>query len=141
MNRAELCHAVLMGRLLKVIFSSLMVVAGLVGSMMFLTGQGLDRAEKWVSIMGMFVSVALSGAGITLGWWSWRQATRVNAGERVRGASARFTGDAVAEGLGSRAISGVVSSGLVSAEVIASQTGRAHASNGGVAVSGVEVSS
>lgn len=108
---------------------------------MFLTGQGLDRAEKWVAVVGMFISVAVSAAGLVLTWLAYRQSTIVNAATMVGGASTRRTGDAVAEGPGSRAISGVISSGLVPGEVNAERTGRAQASNGGVATSGVEVSS
>jgi hypothetical protein len=50
-----------------------LVVVGAVGAGWFLLGEGLDRAETWVSIVGVCVSVALSAAGLLLGWFTWRQ--------------------------------------------------------------------
>jgi hypothetical protein len=64
-----------MARPLKVIIAVALFAVGLIGCGMFLTGQGLDRAEKWVSLVGVFVSVAMSAAGLVLGWLSWRQAS------------------------------------------------------------------
>jgi len=94
----------------------------------FLTGQGLDRAEKWVSIVGMVVSVSLSAAGLLLGWLTWRRAQTV----RVR-----RTGDATARGPGSRANSGAVG-GSAHGQTVVEDTGSAGATAGGRANTGVD---
>jgi hypothetical protein len=57
----------------KVGAAVILVVVGAVGAGWFLLGEGLDRAEKWVSIVGVCVSTALSAAGLLLGWLTWRQ--------------------------------------------------------------------
>jgi uncharacterized membrane protein YbhN (UPF0104 family) len=54
------------------IIAAALVVFSLVGLTWFLTRQGLDDAEKWVSILGMFVSICLGTAGVALGWLTWR---------------------------------------------------------------------
>ncbi len=56
----------------------LLVVVGAVGGGWFLLGEGLDRAEKWISIVGVCVSTALSGGGLLLGWLTWRQTRAVS---------------------------------------------------------------
>jgi hypothetical protein len=56
----------------KVIFPVALVVLGLVGCVWVLTGQGLDRAEKWVSLVGVFLSVGFGAAGTIMGWVAWR---------------------------------------------------------------------
>lgn len=61
------------------IFAVVLVALGVAGCVWFLTGQGLDRAEKWVSLVGVFLAVALGVAGTFLGWASWR-GSRVRAG-------------------------------------------------------------
>lgn len=58
------------------IFSVALVVSGLVGCVWVLTGQGLDRAEKWVSLVGVFLSVALGTVGTILAWVAWRHGRR-----------------------------------------------------------------
>jgi hypothetical protein len=37
-----------------------------------LAGQGLERAEKWVSIGGVLASAMISAVGLWLGWLTWR---------------------------------------------------------------------
>jgi len=56
-----------------VIFPGVLVVLGVAGCVWVLTGQGLDRAEKWVSLVGMFISVGVGLAGAVLGWVTWRR--------------------------------------------------------------------
>lgn len=63
-----------MGRSSKVIMSVVLVGLGLAGCVYFLLGQGLDKAEKWASVVGVFVSVAIGVAGLVLSWATWRQA-------------------------------------------------------------------
>lgn len=57
----------------KVGFAVVLLVVGAVGAGWFLLGEGLDRAEKWVSIVGVCVSAALSAGGLLLGMLTWRQ--------------------------------------------------------------------
>ncbi|MBO3744277.1 hypothetical protein [Actinoplanes flavus] len=54
------------------IFAVALVVLGLGGVGWVLSGLGLDRAEKWVSLVGVFLSVSLGAAGVILGWATWR---------------------------------------------------------------------
>ncbi|XVU28487.1 hypothetical protein ACQPZJ_15990 [Actinoplanes sp. CA-054009] len=110
-----------MGRAAKVIVAVLLVLAGLTGVIVVLAGEGLDRAEKWTSLVGMFVSVAIGIAGLLL---AWRQAG---------GARVSRTGKATATGPGSTAISGSVGGG---AATVVDRTGDATARDGGRAVSG-----
>lgn len=49
-----------------------LAVLGLAGCVWVLTGQGLDRAEKWVSLVGVFLSAGLGIAGAILGGVTWR---------------------------------------------------------------------
>ncbi|MFF0150158.1 hypothetical protein [Micromonospora sp. NPDC005203] len=62
----------------KVGAAVVLVAVGAVGAGWFLLGEGLDRAEKWVSIVGVCVSTALSGGGTLLGWLTWRQTRAVS---------------------------------------------------------------
>jgi hypothetical protein len=45
--------------------------AGLVVCTVVLARQGLDRAEKWVSVVGVVLSVLIAAAGL---WFTWRTA-------------------------------------------------------------------
>ena len=63
---ARSSHDGVMSRRLRVIFASVLVLAGAVGTVMFLGDEGLDRAEKWVAIAGVVVSAALSSAGLVI---------------------------------------------------------------------------
>jgi hypothetical protein len=53
-----------MSRRLKVIIATVLAVVGLAGCVVFLTGQGLERAEKWVSLVGAFASAAMGVGGL-----------------------------------------------------------------------------
>ncbi|MFI7080070.1 hypothetical protein ACIBO1_22485 [Micromonospora sp. NPDC049903] len=67
-----------MGRSLKVIISAILIVSGMAGAVVcgiLLAQQGLDRAEKWVSINVGLASVVLAAAGVWLGWLTWRHTT------------------------------------------------------------------
>lgn len=108
--------------------ATLFGLIGLAGVVVFLTGQGLDRAEKWVSLVGVFVSVAVGIGGLVIGWLAWRQTP---AGTERRG-SVRRTGNATATGRGSTAISGSVGTGAT----VVDRTGDATAKRGGRAVTG-----
>lgn len=60
-------------RLLRVVAAVVLLGSGVAGCVVVLAGQGLDRAEKWVSIGGVVVSVVFGVAGVVLGWLTWRQ--------------------------------------------------------------------
>ncbi|MBB2947478.1 hypothetical protein FB565_007249 [Actinoplanes lutulentus] len=108
-------------RVLKVIVA--VVAAGLAVAVAttILAGQGLDRAEKWVSISG----VVIGAIGTTLAWLAWRRPVH---GSR----SARRTGDATATGAGSLANTGL----LGDTDATATATGDAKAERGGHANTG-----
>ncbi|MEV0133805.1 hypothetical protein AB0H83_35735 [Dactylosporangium sp. NPDC050688] len=75
----------------NVIIASGLVCASFFGVAWFLTGQGLDNAEKWVSIVGMFVSVCLGIGGVALGWLTWRQPQGTTPPSRVSASGAGAT--------------------------------------------------
>jgi hypothetical protein len=67
---------------LKVILSVVLVAAGTVGAFLcgvVLARQGLDRAEKIVSIGGVIASVLIAAAGLWLGWLTWRNTASTTA--------------------------------------------------------------
>jgi hypothetical protein len=103
--------------------------AGAAGLIVVLTGQGLDRAEKWVSLVGVILSLAVGVAGLLLAWLTWRQGPGQGPAARIS-----RTGDATASGRGSVAVSG--SLGEPSATV--DRTGAAWADQGGRAVTGMD---
>ena len=54
----------------KVILSAALVVVGALGlvwALRFLLGEGLDRAEKWISIAGVCLGTVMSAGGLILG--------------------------------------------------------------------------
>ncbi|MEV6491167.1 hypothetical protein AB0M20_21525 [Actinoplanes sp. NPDC051633] len=116
-----------MTRRLKVVIAVATTLAGLAGVIVMLTGESLDRAEKWVSLVGVFVSVAVSVAGLVIGWLAFRQG-RGTAAAVV----ARKTGNATAVGDGSVANTG----SLGPAASFVSDTGDAKAEHGGRANTG-----
>jgi hypothetical protein len=118
-----------MGRTLKVISAAAVTGAGLAGCVVLLTGEGLDRAEKWVSITGVAVSVAIGLVGLWLSWSMWRQAAAP-----VDARSVRNTGRAVAVGQGSRANTGWT--GVARGALTVDGTGNAEARDGGWANTG-----
>lgn len=120
-----------MSRSLKVIIAATLVAAGVIGCLVFLTGQGLDRATQWVSIVGTAVSAGVGVVGLVLAWQA-RPSGSVRSQVRV----AR-TGTAIAHGAGSRASTGRIGhpgSGLGPATV--TDTGDATATDGGRASTG-----
>ncbi|GAB7037902.1 MULTISPECIES: hypothetical protein [Catenuloplanes] len=62
-----------MSRTVKMILAVMLLVTGITGLVVLLGGEGLDRAEKWVSIVGVTASVVLSGLGLTVSWLAWRR--------------------------------------------------------------------
>jgi hypothetical protein len=104
------------------------LITGLVAfGTVLLIGQGLDRAEKWVSLIGMPVSVAIALVGLLM---AARPFNRPGGPVSVTG-----TGDASASGAGSRANTGAhIDSG---GPHTVRDTGRADARDGGVANTGV----
>jgi hypothetical protein len=69
-------HDIPMSRSLNVIFSVVLVVAGAAGALVcgvLLAQQGLDRAEKWVSITVGITSVVVAVTGVWLAWLTWRR--------------------------------------------------------------------
>ena|SRR2546423_858300 len=55
-----------MTRTLKIVGA--VTCVGLAGWGFFLARQGLDRADKWSSVIGLFVSIVVGLIGIALGW-------------------------------------------------------------------------
>jgi hypothetical protein len=68
-----------------------LVILGATGAGWVLLGEGLDRAEKWVSIVGVCVSTATSAAGLILAWLTFRQ-PRANRGVTAPGIGAVAVG-------------------------------------------------
>ncbi|MDP9791917.1 hypothetical protein J2S43_000429 [Catenuloplanes nepalensis] len=62
-----------MSRTVKVILAVVLLAGGIAGLVAVLGGEGLDRAEKWVSIGGVIASVVLSGLGVAVSWFAWRR--------------------------------------------------------------------
>ncbi|GAA1649269.1 hypothetical protein GCM10009828_093220 [Actinoplanes couchii] len=53
--------------------ATLLVTAGTAGAVwavIFLLGEGLDRAEKWISIVGVILSLLVAVGGLVLAWRS-----------------------------------------------------------------------
>lgn len=120
-------HAVCMTRVLKVIILLAVASAGLFVCVIALVGQGLDRAEKWVSMIGMVVSVVIGVIGVVV--------ARSDRASRDRPRRAvRRTGDASATGRGSFANTGAVRA----PDALAEDTGSARAEKGGRANTGVQ---
>ncbi|MEV6306858.1 RIP homotypic interaction motif-containing protein [Actinoplanes sp. NPDC051861] len=61
-----------MGRYLTAALGGVFLVAGVGGVIVFLTSEGLDRAEKWISISVGIGSLLLGAFGAVLAWKSWR---------------------------------------------------------------------
>ena len=119
-----------MSRSLKVIIAGVLVAAGVLGCVVFLGRQGLDRAAQWVSIVGTVVSVAVGVAGLMLAWQARPGAGPVASG---RGRVTR-SGAARADGRGSQANTGLIGPG--GSGVSVSRTGDATATGGGRANTG-----
>ncbi|MFI5496426.1 hypothetical protein [Actinoplanes sp. NPDC051859] len=62
-----------MNRTLRTVLTTVLGAAAAAACVVFLTGEGLDRAEKWISVTGVFASVTLAAVGLW-GWPAWRQA-------------------------------------------------------------------
>jgi hypothetical protein len=122
------CHNSAMSRTLKVALAAGLAGLGLAGLVVVLVNQGLDRAEKWTSLVGMFVSAGIGALGVFLAWRTLR-GTSAGAGS---GRVSR-TGKATASGPGSVAVSGSLGS---SPGTVVNRTGEATARDGGLAVSG-----
>ena len=86
-----------MSRALKIISGLLLV--GLAGWGAFLTTQSLDRADKWSSVVGLFVSTALAFAGVVMGWIGLRASGRPNSpGAQSNGAGSQVITDSTIGG-------------------------------------------
>lgn len=48
------------------------------GWLIFLAGEGLDRADQWSSVVGAVAAVLLGLGGLVIGALSWREARRAN---------------------------------------------------------------
>ncbi|NJP31833.1 hypothetical protein [Micromonospora thermarum] len=57
-----------MRRTLSVITAVVLFGSSLVGWAVFLTGQGLENADRWVTVVGFFASTLLSVATAALAW-------------------------------------------------------------------------
>ena len=68
-------HDGAMGRNWTAALAGIFLVAGVGGVIVFLTSEGLDRAEKWISISVGIGSLLLGAFGAVLAWKSWRQAS------------------------------------------------------------------
>lgn len=110
-----------------------MFLVGVIGCIVVLSGQGLEEAEKWASVVGVFVSAGVGVAGLVLGWLALRQPAATAGSAPV---SVTRTGPAVARGPGSRANTGV--SGVASGGSTVARSGAAEAEDGGRANTGIE---
>ncbi|MEV8510628.1 hypothetical protein AB0368_38165 [Actinoplanes sp. NPDC051475] len=110
-----------MGRVLRVTIASLFLVSGVVGCVVLLSGQGLDRAEKWTSLVGVFLSASIGLIGLVTG-----------TGRAEPGRVLSRTGKATAVGPGSLANSGLIGGAGGSVR----NTGDAEARGGGTANTG-----
>ncbi|MEU1746635.1 hypothetical protein ACWD8I_21900 [Micromonospora arida] len=112
-----------MMRAVRMLAGGLLVALGAGGiavAAALLSRESLDRAEKWVSLIGMPLSLLIGVAGLVLAL-------------RSSGPRASRTGDAEAMGPGSRAVTGVAGPSGV-----AGRTGKARATGGGTASTGVD---
>ncbi|MFI6272498.1 hypothetical protein [Micromonospora zamorensis] len=97
-----------MSQTLKVTSAAALVAAGVGGAMVLLSGEGLDRAEKWVSIAGVVASVMLGGLGLVVAWFSWRRpaltvsASGSSSGNTTAGTAGRAPGVDAREAKGSQ---------------------------------------
>ena len=126
-----------MKRLRVVIIAAVLTLAGAAGVVTLLRGEGLDRAEKWVSLVGVLVSVLVGVAGLALGVITLRRTSSgEGTGDRARYGRVRKTGDATAIGRGSRANSGSTGAGAAGD---VERTGDARGESGGHANTGLEL--
>jgi hypothetical protein len=56
-----------------------LLVAALTGWAVFLSGQGLENADRWVTVAGFFVSTLLAAGSFGLAWSASRAPTRQRA--------------------------------------------------------------
>jgi hypothetical protein len=78
-----------MSRSWKVAAATVLIIIGVGGAVKaidFLGTEGLDRAEKWISIAGMVVSTGIGIGGLLLGWASLRVGTPAPA-QRIEGST------------------------------------------------------
>lgn len=74
----------------RVIIAAVLAGAGTTGIGWFLLSEGLDRAEKWVSIVVGVTSLVLAAAGLLLGLLTWRQARNPVAPAGAAGSSGKY---------------------------------------------------
>lgn len=73
---ASQSHDGCMRRTLLVITAVVLFAASLAGWAVFLTGQGLENADRWVSVVGFFVNTLLTAGSLVVAWWALRRPTR-----------------------------------------------------------------
>jgi hypothetical protein len=115
-----------MTRSLRLATATVIFLAGVAAAMacaFYLAAQGLDRAEKWVSLVGVLASLGVSVTGLMMGLRA-----------KAAGAIVRRTGSATALGRGSHANTGSIGGG----DHHISDTGAAEARDGGQADTGID---
>jgi len=125
-------HHVEVIRALRAAAGGVLAIAGLAGvtfGAVVLARQGLDRAEKWVSLIEVPASLVIGVVGLVLAFRALRGGSETTS-------TARRTGDAFAAGPGSRAVTGVT--GPPGTGGVADHTGAARAFDGGSASTGID---
>jgi len=59
-------------RMIWAVGGGLLAVAAATWLVIFLTGQGMERANQWSSVLQLFVSPTLTIAGLVVSWLAWR---------------------------------------------------------------------
>ncbi|WP_433796638.1 hypothetical protein [Actinoplanes sp. CA-252034] len=77
------------------ITAAALFVAALSGWAVFLSGQGLEDADRWVTVVGFFVTTVLAAGSIAAAWWASRPPipARPAATDRVDGSGAALACD------------------------------------------------
>ncbi|MFC4068649.1 hypothetical protein [Actinoplanes subglobosus] len=57
-----------MSRTPMVITATVLLAAALTGWAVFLSGQGLENADRWVTVVGFFVTTILAAGSFAAGW-------------------------------------------------------------------------
>jgi hypothetical protein len=137
--RAPVCHDGPMARSTRLIIGAVLVGVGAIGAagcIAFLIHEGLDRAEKWTSLVGMVMSIGLGVVGLVIAVRDRQRGTATPNPNNIR---VNGSGEAVAKGAGSSAVSGLRAGSFPSEPIDVCRSGRSDASGGGSATSGVDI--
>ncbi|SFF39135.1 hypothetical protein SAMN05421541_109483 [Actinoplanes philippinensis] len=89
------------------IAAAVLSLVALGGWAVFLSGQGLENADRWVTVVGFFVSTALAAGAVAAAWPASRSPgpARPATTDRVAGSGAAYAGE------GGRANTGIEAGG------------------------------